>query len=343
MKKKTWIAWCAAGLLLAAVLGADIWKVNQKVNALSVSVQEMQQTQQAQGEQILQQSELMALQAEAAAVKDRDSVIPVLDPGTDGWLVTQYGNPGGQQEMCYTITTENGLVIVDGGFSYEVPRLRKIIAEYGNSVEAWILTHPHPDHITAFMDIYEDPQGIIIHHIYTAEQAPQELMEEKAPWDDFSALERFRALNIPNLEYLHKGDQLDLLGLKMEVLSAYDTEMEPLTKDLMNDGSLMFRISGKEDSMLFCADVGTSLTKTLVKEYGETLKSDYLQMGHHGFGGLGKKFYRLVAPRAAFFDAPDWLVNGEDDRSTKKNEELMRAMGCTIFFYYTAPNQILLK
>lgn len=336
MKKKTWIAWCAAGLLLAAALGAGIWKVNKKVNALFTSVQEMQQALQSQGEQILQQ-------ADAPVIKDRDSVIPVLNPGTDGWLITQYGNPGGQQEMCYTITTENGLVIVDGGFSYEVPRLRKIIAEYGNSVEAWILTHPHPDHITAFMDIYEDPQDIFIHHIYTVEQAPQELMEEKAPWDDFSALERFRALNIPNLEYLHKGDQLDLLGLKVEVLSAYDKEMKALTKDLMNDGSLMFRISGKEDSMLFCADVGTSLTETLVDEYGDSLKSDYLQMGHHGFGGLDQEFYRLTAPKAAFFDAPDWLVNGEGDRNTKKNEELMRAMDCTLFFYYTAPNQILLK
>lgn len=324
--KKGWIAATAAAVLCLAGVGLGIWKVNSKVNALAETVAQVQSE-----------------EAQREKAQDKNSVIPDLDPGTDGWMITQFGDPAGQQEMCYTITTENGLVIVDGGFDYEVPRLREIISAYGNSVEAWILTHYHPDHMTAFLDIYEDPQGITIHHVYAPERAELELMQEKAPWDDFSMLDRFDSLEIPELEYLHKGDEVDLLGLKMNVLSAYNKEMESMTKDLMNDGSLLFTVSGKEETMLFCADVGVSLSKSLVEEYGEKLKADYVQMGHHGFGGLGKKFYKLVAPRAAFFDAPDWLVNGEGDRNTKEKEALMRKLGCTIFSYYTTPNQILLK
>ena len=131
--------------------------------------------------------------------------------------------------------------------------------------------------------------------------------------------------------------------MKMEVLSAYDCGYDSMTNDLMNDGSLMFRLSGNEESILFCADVGISLSDYLVNEYGETLRSDYVQMGHHGSGGLNEEFYRLVNPKAAFFDAPDWLMNGEGDRSTKEKEALMREQGCVIFSYYTAPNQILIK
>lgn len=309
-------------LLLLGLVISVIWKLNGKINNLSEVVQN---------------------QLNSQGKMDRAAYIPNLNPGTDGWLITQLGDPMQQQEMCYVVTTETGLVIIDGGFSYEVPRLRKIIGQYGNSVEAWILTHYHPDHITAFCDILEDPQGIKIHHVYTVEQADAALMEEKAPWDDFSMLERFDAMEIDGLEYLHQGDQLELMGMKMEVLSAYDTSLDSMTNDLMNDGSMMFRLNGREESMLFCADVGVSLTDYLIGEYGESLKSDYLQMGHHGFGGLGEEFYRLVDPRAAFFDAPDWLMRGEGDRSTQEKEALMRELDCVIFTYYTAPNQILLK
>lgn len=307
-------------LLFGAVVGA-IWKLNRKINNLS----EMVQQQNSQG------------------LMNRMAYIPNLNPGTDGWMITQFGDPMQQQEMCYVITTETGLVIIDGGFSYETPRLREIIGQYGNSVEAWILTHYHPDHIMAFLDILEDLQDIKIHHVYTVEQADLALMEEKAPWDDFSMLSRFDALEIEGLEYLHQGDQLEILGLKMEVLSAYDARLDSMTDDLMNDSSMIFCLRGREESMLFCADVGASLTDYLIGEYGESLKSDYVQMGHHGFGGLGEEFYRLVDPKAAFFDAPAWLVNGEGNRSTQEKEALMRELGCVVLSYYTAPNQILLK
>lgn len=308
-------------LFFGAVAGA-VWKLNVKINNLYEVVQQQQNSQ---------------------GAMNRAAYMPNLNPGTEGWLITQFGDPMQQQEMCYVITTATGLVIIDGGLSYEAPRLREIIGQYGDSVEAWIITHCHPDHITAFLDILEEPRDIKIHHIYTVEQADLALMEEKAPWDDFSMLNRFHALEIEGLEFLHQGDQLEIMGMKMEVLSAYDTRLNSMTNDLMNDGSLMFRLSGREESMLFCADVGTSLTDYLIDEYGESLKSDYIQMGHHGFGGLDEEFYRLVDPKAAFFDAPDWLVNEEGDRSTQEKEALMREMGCVIFSYYTAPNQILLK
>ena len=258
-----------------------------------------------------------------------------------------------QQEMCYTITTDTGLVIVDGGQAYEEEKLREIIATYGNHVEAWILTHPHPDHITSFLNIYEDLQGIQIHHVYTIQLPDMETLKKNASWEDYSDLERFRSLDIPGLEYLHKGDRIHVLGLELEVLSAYDETIDKLSNDLMNDGSLLFRVKGREESMLFCADVGSAggrtdkvrkrMTEYLVETYGDSLKSDYVQMAHHGFQGLGREFYEKVDPKAAFFDAPYWLMNGESEFSSKEKEDMILDMGKTVYSYYTAPNQILLK
>lgn len=327
MKKRIILFIVLLCIVCWGTLTLGILKVNQKVNSLFTVVQELQGNWKEQGNNKSQ---------------NRCSYIPNLK-SDEGWIITQFGDPLQQQEMCYTLTSPSGLVIIDGGFGYEVPRLREIIAQYGNSVEAWILTHYHPDHITAFLDIYENLQGITIHHVYTPELADVDLMKELASWDDFSMIERFEKLDIDGLEYLYPGDQVNLLGLNMNVLSAYEKGMENYTRDLMNDGSIMFKLEGEEDTFLFCADVGIGLSDILVQKYGESLKSDYVQMGHHGFGGLGEEFYRLVAPKAAFFDAPDWLVHGEGDRSTQEKERLMQDMNCVIFSYYTAPNQVLLK
>ena len=314
--------------LLTAVLLAffvlAVWKLNSKINSLHSSLAELQEAV-AKGQE-----------------NDPNSYIPNLDPQGDGWKVTQFGYLQGIQEMCYTVTTDSGLVIIDGGNSYEIPRLRNIIAMYGNKVEAWILTHPHSDHITAFLGIYSDPQGISFHHIYAPELPDIEKMASEAPWDSFVTAQAFQSMDIPELEYLHTGDTLDLLGLNWEVLSAYSDEVDELSEDLQNDGSIMFKVSGREDSMLFCADVGVSLTDHLVSRWGEHLKSDYVQMGHHGFGGPGREFYEMVAPKGAFFDAYEGLLLSDGYRSTAEKEALMKELNCAIYTFFTTPNQIIL-
>lgn len=65
-------------------------------------------------------------------------------------------------------------------------------------------------------------------------------------------------------------------------------------------------------------------------------------MGHHGNNSLPKEFYEYVNPSTAFFDAPEWLVNGEQ-YTTKETEAYMTEMGAKVLDYRTAPNTIELK
>ena len=220
----------AAIIFMAAAIGG-IWKVNSKTNRLHEAVRQF--------ESIQENMQKEWQKASAQSGSQVSSYIPDLKPHKEGWKITQFGDVMQQQEMCYTITTDTGLVIVDGGQAYEEEKLREIIATYGNHVEAWILTHPHPDHITSFLNIYEDLQGIQIHHVYTIQLPDMETLKKNASWEDYSDLERFRSLDIPGLEYLHKGDRIHVLGLELEVLSAYDETIDKLSNDLMNDGSLL--------------------------------------------------------------------------------------------------------
>ena len=288
---------------------------------------------------------------------EQQSMIPNLKVGKAGrWKVTQYGEAGGDRQICYTITNDTQLVIVDGGWEAEETRLRQIIAAYGNHVDAWILTHPDPDHITAFLDIYSDPQGILVDKVYTPEYPSVEVLKTNAPWDDFSALERFRSLKISGHTYLHRGDEVDVIGLKMQVISAYEDRIDEISDDLMNNGALMFKLKGNSESMMFCGDVGSAaadwnttnsqiMTDYILGMYSpDELKADYVQMAHHGFQGMMPEFYEAVSPKGAFFDAPLWLLEGVNDGySSKPKYDLMKGLGCDIYTYYSSPNQIVLR
>ncbi len=345
-------------LILAAVLGLLaicgllflVFRLNGKINDLHQGVTAFESSADARlsGLEDSVNSRITALEEELAASDSGLTLIPDLSPHGEGVKVTQFGNVNGQQEMCYTLTTDGGLVIIDGGWPEEEERLRRIIADYGSCVEAWILTHPHDDHISAFLDIYKDPQGISIHHIYAPEMPSLEVLKENAGWDDYSLLEELLELQIPELEYLHIGDERSILGLKLKVLSAYEDEIDGISEDLMNDGALVFRLSGDTDSMLFCSDAGSAngneaLSEKIISEFGEELKSDYLQISHHGFGGLTDAFNDLVDPRAVFFDAPAWHITSTDKISSRRNDRRMQAQGRTVFSFFTAPNQIILR
>lgn len=265
---------------------------------------------------------------------------------SDYWLVTQFGDVDGSQLMCYLIQNIDGYTImVDGGTPDYEESVRYVLNALGDKVDAWIITHPHDDHVSVFNAVCKNPDGIEIKNVYAVDMADPSMIEEQASWDSVDAYNDFLSLDIENLNYVHKGDILDFDGLTVKVLSAYDDYVDELSDDLLNDGSMMFKVTNKENSMLFCADVGKKMSDYLLNEYGEELKADYLQMGHHGNGGLKADFYTMVSPSVALFDAPSWLMaNIEDKYTTVENRKLMQSgLGASVLSFESAPNSLVLR
>ncbi len=260
-------------------------------------------------------------------------------------LITQYGDFEGNQCMFYTIRDyKNSLVVIDGGWDVNADSVRGKIKSMGGRVDAWILTHPHEDHIGAFCEIYKNPDGIKIKKVYAVDMADPELCMENAPWDSVDMYRRFLELDIPNLKLVHAGDTIKKGRIHIEVLNAYEEKTDELSNDLLNDGSMMFLVKGKTEKMLFCSDVGKSMSTYLAEKYGDILDCDYVQMGHHGNGGLLPKFYETVSPDAAFFDAPRWLFyDSTGTYNTPEKRRLMESLGSTIYSFETTPNSIVLK
>lgn len=263
------------------------------------------------------------------------------------WKITQYASVTGNQSMAYSITDPNGrLIMIDGGWEQDANSIRSIVKSNGNHVYAWIVTHPHPDHVGALNKILSNnTTGIRIDHIYTTNVNDTRYEETKRDSDRIESYRTFKKLtqNMNNVSKLVEGDSFSALGLKFTVLHAWDKEVDAFTSNLCNYGSLMFMVNGEQEKMLFCADTEKAVQNSIIRRHKNELSADYVQAGHHGNWGLTAAFYDIVKAKIAFFDAPSYIVNDTsgkfDAPILKKHLESARTK---ILYYNSAPNTVTL-
>lgn len=268
-------------------------------------------------------------------------------PPNGPWTITQYPcTIADTQHMFYTVENQQGgLAVIDGGWDSEADNVRQVIMDKGGVVDTWILTHPHPDHIGAFEQIYPDLQGITIKHIYAIPMSYDGYNSSADEWDEFNVFDRFAQLatNMPELEYLREGDQKDIVGLQMNLYNSFDNSLIGTTNDIANDSAMVFKLTGNSQSMLFCADCGVSREKHLTETYGDQLKADYIQMGHHGNSSLSDAFYTNIGASTAFFDLPDSILKDSEKYTASHYVELMTGLGAKIYSFNTGANVITLE
>lgn len=264
------------------------------------------------------------------------------------WTVTQYASNADEQAMIYTITDQKGhFVIVDGGLDADAEMVRQMIAQHKDHVDTWIITHTHKDHVGAFNAIMDGTANDFqIDHIYTVDYNTERYKETAHDYDRFDVHETFErfAADLPQIEYLHENDELDLIGLHMKVLSAWDEKVDAMEDHLCNDGSMMFRIDGKKDSMLFCADVQEEMEQYILPTHEEDIQTDYVQCGHHGNWGLSTDFYDRINPKAVFMDAPAWLFDAENEKfDGYRLKQYFMDRGIEVYTHEGAPHTVTLE
>ncbi len=265
------------------------------------------------------------------------------------WKITQYASVTGRQGMFYTIEDNSGrLAIIDGGYTADENQVLAIIRSHGNHVYDWIITHPHPDHVGALNAVLQGQAGgkltgIRIDHIYTTRVNKERYEATAQDYDGIESFEMFYNLTDgkSNLTYLAENDTADILGLHMKVLHAWDSHVDELSRNLCNDGSLLFLLSGNKNRFLFCGDTQGEMEQYIIPAHQRELQADFVQCGHHGNWGLTTAFYDLVNPKVAFMDAPSYILN--DTSGTYDGPELKRYFlnkKVTVYELTGAPNSI---
>ncbi len=231
----------------------------------------------------------------------------------DSFTLWQLPEQGPSQMQSHVIRTASGRVmVVDGGNQVEAPYLRGFLGALGNRVEVWFISHPHWDHADALIEILKYPAGITIGKI-VASLPDVAWLEEHCNGDTVAQVTALvdgaEALGIP-LHDAVLGETLDVDGVQVKVLGVRNPE---ITANPINNSSMVWRMWDRHKSVLFAGDIGAEAgDKLLHGPYRDDLRSEYVQMSHHGQTGANEAFYVAVAPRFCLWPTPLWLWDNDN-------------------------------
>ncbi len=220
--------------------------------------------------------------------------------------------------MSFVIVTEqNRCIVVDGGRPDDMPALKAAIG--GRTVAAWIMTHAHSDHVSGILSELEkngaydfDVERVYHHFPCYAELVKQ---TEKAPDPEYftedinetlPVFERVRPRFAHKERIVEVGDKICVDEVEIEILY---TPQEGLWANPINDSSIVFRLTTPRKSVLFLGDLGPDGGDRLFHYARHKLKSDIVQMAHHGHMNVSMEVYAAIAPEACLWAAPLWLYD----------------------------------
>ena len=212
------------------------------------------------------------------------------------------------QMMSFVIQTRSGrLVVIDGGNKADADYLLEYLRELGGAVpeiDAWFLTHAHRDHIDAFMKIMsEQPDSLNVHALFynfpTSDFIGKYEAHEADTIRDFERL--LPDLKIP-ITVMREGDVYALDNVSFTVL--YTTDPSFTMNAITNSGTVL-RMDAEGQRVLFLADLGIEAGRKLLAVHGaDGLKSELVQMAHHGQSGVTREVYEAVSPKACLWCTP---------------------------------------
>ena len=225
--------------------------------------------------------------------------------------ITQLSNQGKRQMMSYFIKTNTGkIILIDSGTKEDADNLLSYIKDNGNKVDYWFLTHAHDDHVGAFTKIVNETD-IKIDNIYVSVNEIEWYQENEELRAEFTkefinTLKSEKIRNIVKEPYV--GQIINIDNLEIEILGIKNPE---ITENPGNEQSMVFTIDTGKTKILILGDTGEKSSEKLLKTQKEKLKSDIVQMSHHGQQGATKELYEVVNPRICLWPTPEWLWNND--------------------------------
>lgn len=210
-------------------------------------------------------------------------------------------------QMAYVIRTDdNNIVVIDGGSKVTTEPIKKLVNQLGGVVEFWIVTHSHPDHTDALLEIIKK-NDLSIRNIYHSELS-EDWVEKHEINYYVNYLHYLKTLKMSGIRIhdLKTNDVMELgEGVELRVLGSKNEE---IVLNAINNSSLVFKIQSKTKSIIFFGDLGIEGGNKLLQNTKILdLKADYVQMAHHGQAGVGKNIYQAVQARYALWPTPTWL------------------------------------
>lgn len=258
---------------------------------------------------------------------------------------------GSEKRQMLSIVLQDrkgSLVVIDGGWDIDAEHLSEVIRSKGGHVSAWFITHPHSDHIGALVKILNTPDSqITIDNIYYS-LADLSWYEKVEPSRQEMVQNLMTALSTLPSEKLHtvkKGDEIKVGEISAKVLN------DPYLLDAtsVNNSSVAYKFFMNKVSIMVLGDLGPEAGELLLKDVGASeLKSDIVQMSHHGQYGVNKDVYAAINPQIALWPCPLWLWNndngngiGSGDWKTLETRQWMEDLGVKLNYGIMYGDQVI--
>ena len=247
--------------------------------------------------------------------------------------------------MCYAVRLDNGefLMIDSGGNNAGKHLYESLMRMSGGenvTVAAWILTHFHQDHIGGLVSMVSNDEYMkkikikkLIHNF------PQKQLLDTA----FGAGDR-RNINMweetvrktgAEICRARTGQRFTFANVDVEMLFTYE-DLMPFNVFAVrtNPTSHILSLSVAGQKLMILGDACRQATELCALRYGESLKSDFVQLSHHGWGDIStyEDFYRLV-------DAP-YVLYPSTTYSPKPSEQI--ALGLAKEYFLNTDEDVII-
>lgn len=278
----------------------------------SISAQTMATPGTANGQTVLESSNTSAKLDQPPVASNASAAI---SSGTMGvgelWML---GSATGAQNLSIVIKSPHGkLIVIDGGWEADAEKLSSLILQQGGKVDAWLITHPHEDHVGALCAILDDTaRKIKIDKIYCSLATP-DWYRQVSPTGAGVAdqlLSAFTKLPVGTVtNNIGRGTEINIDDVNIRVLNNRGV----YTYNGVNNSSMVYKIRVSGQSILILGDLAYDGGKDLIKTCtAAELKSDIVQMAHHGQQGVDQDAYALIAPTTCLWPTPAWLWDNDN-------------------------------
>ena len=248
----------------------------------------------------------------------------------------------GSLMQSYVIKTSNNkIVVIDGGIdgdglnspTYLPSAIRAILGLEDGAyfeVEGWFISHAHADHyneLCKMLGEYNAQSNYKINNFYfdfpadfsiiPAQDYDKTLLNKfKMGLDNYASVNGittdsyYDELNssVINEAAINEGLVIDIDGVKFEILQTWTT-----TEGTVNDTSLVMKMYVEDQSVLFLNDVTEISGARLADSWPvEKVKSDIVQMAHHGQAGADKPLYDIVDAKVHLWPSPAFVWDNPD-------------------------------
>ena len=228
--------------------------------------------------------------------------------------------------MCYFLKLSDGsFIILDGGYDFDTEDAYNTLvklngSEEGIIIRAWLITHAHADHyemFETFSNSYAD-KVTLERVMYSPIKRDGGIVGHDAYFNKSiqGAVARFEgAVLCP----VHTGMSFSFGDVKFEILVSPEHIYKEYDPEDFNETSVVSRAVHADGSMIFLGDCGINACEWMLDAYGDGLKSDMVQVSHHGGETAIAEIYDAIQAHTLFWPCNEPLLNTERGGTVKQH------------------------